>query len=228
MSLAPKLKRIRLFVGLCLALTAAVLSARAQEDWQTALAAMPLRTNVAELNSTNCLPIMLNAFQSNRTVKALIFLPEATDEFFWLHRARARLTNNTPTLLDAVNALTNQTLIRATFWPPLLLLRTAADPDRPLVTVHDRATVTRIQQRRFVPHALYNDRNWDFLLPILKKTSGAAITPRLYSKYSFHFYRPCFVAWDLSAWEGLEAVSLASKTVFTVEKKQVNFTGDTR
>jgi hypothetical protein len=228
MSAASKTNFVRLFVGLCLGLSASVFNARSQEDWQTALAAMPLRTNIAELNASNCLPILLGAFQSNHTVKALIFLPEATDEFFWLHRARAKLTNDTPTLLDAINALTNQTYIRATFCPPLLLLRTAADPDQPLVTIHDPATAARIQQRRFVPHALYDDRDWDFLLPIMKKTSGATITPKLHSKYSFHFYRPCFAAWDLSAWEGLEAVSLASKTVFTIEKKQVDFIGDPR
>ncbi len=44
---------------------------------------MPLGTNVTELNRTNCVGIMLRAFQSNNVVKALIFMPGATDEFYF-------------------------------------------------------------------------------------------------------------------------------------------------
>src|SRR5450631_2184745 len=85
------------------------------ETWQDVLGRMPLGTNVAELNRTNCVKIMLPALQSNDVVKALIFMPGATDEFYFHRRGTASLTNASPTLLDAVSALTNQTLIRATF-----------------------------------------------------------------------------------------------------------------
>ena len=61
--------------------------------------------------------ILLNSFRRNPAVQALIFMPGATDEFYFFRRARARLTNNAPTLLDAVTALTNQTYIRATLEP---------------------------------------------------------------------------------------------------------------
>ena len=57
--------------------------ALAGEPWQDALARMPLgvpQNGVIELNRTNCVPLMLDAFQSNGVVKALIFMPGATDE----------------------------------------------------------------------------------------------------------------------------------------------------
>src|ERR1043165_7155168 len=86
----------------------------AEETWQSALDRMPLNTAVTELNRTNCVEVLLNALQPDATVKALIFMPGATDEFYMFNRAKAALTNAAPSLLDAVNALTNQTYIRAT------------------------------------------------------------------------------------------------------------------
>src|SRR3974377_2143686 len=91
----------------------------AAQTWQAALGRMPLGTNVTQLNQTNCVDIMLRAFQSNDVVKALIFMPGATDEFYMFRRAKAELSVSKPTLFDAVSALTNQTLICATFRPPL-------------------------------------------------------------------------------------------------------------
>src|SRR6266478_1597228 len=104
-----------IFCVLVLAITS--VSSRAADDWPAALARMPLAGHVAQLNRTNCVEIMLNAFQSNSIVKALIFMPGATDEFYMFRRARAELTNAHPSLLDAVCALTNQTLIRVTAKP---------------------------------------------------------------------------------------------------------------
>jgi hypothetical protein len=218
----------RLIISWLCAFLGGAVAAGAGEPWETALGGMPLGTNVAELNETNCVKIMLRAFQSNATVKALIFMPGAIDEFYWEHRAKAELTNENPSLLDAVNALTNQTRIRATFRPPMLLLYTPPDLTEPGVTIRDAATARRIMQRRFVPHASYNDRDWDYMLPILRKTCGVDFRPGPFSRYSFHFYRHSFAAWNLTAWEGLEAVSLANRTVFTVDEDQVVFTDDWR
>src|SRR5258708_15644886 len=92
----------------------APLASQAADDWPAVLACMPLAGHVAELNRTNCVEVMLNAFQSNSVVKALIFMPGATDEFYMFRRARAVFTNAHPTLFDATCALTNQTLIRVT------------------------------------------------------------------------------------------------------------------
>ena len=143
-------------------------------------------------------------------------------------RARTSLTNSAPTLLDAVVALTNQTHIRASFRPPLLLLHTDEDSLDPLSEIKHADTAARIRQTPFVPHAVWNDRDWNFLLPVLKKTYGINFTPKLDSRNSFHFYRHSLAEWNLDGWEALEAIALAGKTRFTVERKQVNFEGDTR
>jgi hypothetical protein len=212
----------------CLSLCLAGLAAQAAETWQDALSRMPLGTNVAELNRTNCVKIMLPAFQSNDVVKALIFMPGATDEFYMFRRAKASLTNANPTLLDAVTALTNQTLIKVTFRPPLLLLHTDEDPLEPLVTIKDAALAERLERKKFLPHVVYNDRDYDFLLPILRRNPGLHFYPPLHSMQSFHFYRHSFAAWNLNDREALEAIALAGKETITIVGKRVLFEGDVR
>lgn len=189
---------------------------------------MPLAAPVAELNRTNCVDVMLRSFQSNATVKALIFMPGATDEFYMFKRARATFTNAAPTLLDAVTALTNQTLIRVTFLPPFLLLHSDEDPLTPLFTISDEPTAEKLRQRKFLPQALYNDRDWDFMMPVLERQLKMDFHPWPHRQDSWHFYRHSFAAWNLTGWEALQAVSLAGKETFTVERKRVVFTGDMR
>ncbi len=212
----------------CILLVLSTFTVRAQDEWRSVLAGMPLRTNVTELNTFNYVNTLLGAFQSNDTVKALVFMPGAVDTFFWQRETAARLTNASPSLLDAVIALTNQTRIRATFRPPWLLLHFDWDPLEPLEQIKDSAAADKIRAKRFPAHAVFNDRDWDYLLPILKKSTGVTVTPKLHSRYSYHFYRSSFAAWNLSSWEALELVSLASKTTFTVEKKKVTFKEDLR
>ena len=132
----------------CLALWLLVFTCRAAETWQAALGRMPLGTNVTQLNRTNCVGIMLGAFQSNDVVKAMVFMPGATDEFYFFRRAQADLTNSPASLLDAVSALTNQTLIRATFRPPLLLLHTDEDLLEPAIKVEHQPTADKLRQSR--------------------------------------------------------------------------------
>src|SRR5215469_1725058 len=79
-------------------------------DWLAALSRIPLDASVTELNRTNCIPVILNAFQSNDVVKAVIFMPGATDELYFFRRAHATLPAD-PSLADAIVALTNQTYI---------------------------------------------------------------------------------------------------------------------
>ncbi len=217
---------MRAFVCFCLCL--AHFAVAAVEPWQNALDLMPLGANITELNRTNCVNLMLRSFQSNDVVKALIFMPGATDEFYFFRRAKAELTNASPSLLDAVNALTNQTLIRVTFQPPLLVLHTDEDPLNVLADIKDSATASRIQQVQFVPHALYNDRDWDYLLPILKKSLRVKFSPKLHTTQSWHFYRHSFAGCNLNGWEALEAIAMAGKTKFTVEKNHITFSGDER
>jgi uncharacterized integral membrane protein len=219
----PAMMRLARCLGalilLLLALCCICSTAAAAVEWPSALQQMPLGVSVTELNRTNCVPILLNAFQSNRVVKALIFMPGATDEFYMFRRARAVLTNDSPTLLDAMHALTNQTLIRVTFFPPFLLLHSDEDPLEPQITVENQPLADKVKQAKFVEHANFNDRDWDFIQPILRKTLTADIQPWDHTYESFHFYRHSFAAWNLTGWEALEAVSLAGKAHVTLRHK---------
>src|SRR5215472_15022415 len=140
------------FGWLFLLFSVACVTASASEAWQNALAGMPLKPGVTELSRTNCVAEMLAAFQSNQVVKALIFMPGATDEFYMFRRAMAVLTNAEPSLLDAVTALTNQTFIRATFQPPFLLLHTVEDSLTPDIRVDDSQTRDKVQTVRVSGH----------------------------------------------------------------------------
>ena len=198
------------------------------EDWPQALSRMPLRTDARELNRTNCVALLLSAFQSNETVKALIFMPGATDEFYMFRRARAGLTQTRPTLYDAVQALTNQTLIRATFLPPLLLLHTDEDPLEPCIEIQHPATAEKLRNHRLVPHLALNDRDWGVVEPLLRKSLKVSVFPWGRSYDSWHFYRHSLAAWNLTGWQTLEAIALAGKTKCSVQRRRVMFEGDER
>lgn len=211
---------------LCLFICVAHLPLLAVETWESAIDQMPLNTTFTELNRTNCVEVMLRAFQSNDVVKALVFMPGATDEFYMFKRARAEMTNDSPTLLDAVSALTNQTLIRATFRAPFLLLHSDEDPLDLSITIESESAVEKLGRTRFVGHGLYNDRDWDFMQPILRDCLKADIKPWRGSRASWHFYRHSFAAWNLTGREALQAVAFAGKTAFTVRRKSaVDFKG---
>jgi hypothetical protein len=200
----------------------------AQPAWQEEFAKMPLTEKVSALDRHNCVRILLHSFQRNAAVQALIFMPGATDEFYFFRRAQARLSNSAPTLLDAVIALTNQTCLRATVVPPFLLLHTAEDPLEPMAVIEDQRTADRIKRQHFEKHAVYNDRAWDFVEPILAFDLDTHVTPRVGSHDAWHFFRHSFAAFDLNGWDALRAVALAGKTRFAVKKKLIAFAGDTR
>jgi hypothetical protein len=201
---------------------------RAQPSWQEEFAKMPLTEKVPELERHNVVRIMLNSFQRNGAVQALIFMPGATDEFYFFRRAHARLTNAAPTLLDAVMALTNQTYVRATLAPPFLLLHSREDPLEPIVVIEDQRTADRIKRHHFEKHAVFNDNDWDYVEPILAFDINTHLTPRIGSHDSYHFFRHSFAEYDLNGWDALRAVALANKTTFTVKKRWVAFAGDNR
>jgi hypothetical protein len=213
---------------LCLSVCLLQFALNAAETWQAALARMPLGANVTELNRTNCAGVLLGAFQSNNVVKALVFMPGATDELYFFRRARADLTNNPASLLDAVSALTNQTQIRATFRPPLLLLHTEEDLVEPEIHIEHQPTVDKLRQRRFVAHALYNDRDWDSLWRVFKKSFRTGLNPWPRTLNTRHFYRHSLAAWNLTAWEAVEAMALAEQTSVTVCRGQLVFELDMR
>jgi hypothetical protein len=198
------------------------------ETWQEALGRMPLGTNVSELNRSNCVSLLLRAFKKNGTVKALVFMPGATDEFYFFRRARARLETPFPTLLDALTALTNQTYIEVTYRSPFLLVHSAEDPVEPLIKVEDAPLAKKFRRKRFARRILFNDRQWDYIIRDLAICLNREILPPGGSHESFHFFRHSLAGYDLTDWEALEALSLADKTQVTIRKRAVVFEGDNR
>jgi len=213
---------------MCFCIWMTTLAVVAQESWQDALTRMPLNPAVRELDRSNCVEVMLRSFGSNETVRALVFMPGATDEFYMFRRARATITNNSPTLLDALEALTNQTRIRASFRAPLLLLHTDEDPLEPIGEIQDPGTEVKLEWTQFMAHAIYDDRDWDYLVPILSKKLKVRFSPARHSRNSWHFYRHSLAEWNLNGREALEAIALAGKTRFIVGHNNVNFSGDER
>jgi hypothetical protein len=213
---------------LCLSVCLLQFALSAAETWPAALSRMPLGTNVTQLNRTNCVGLLLRAFQSNDVVKALIFMPGATDELYFFRRAQANLTNNPASLLDAVSALTNQTLIRATFRPPLLLLHTGEDLLDPVFKIEHQPTADKLVQARFAAHGVYDDRDWDFMRKALKSSLHIDLLPWPRRHDSWHFYRHSFAEWNLTGWEALQATALAGETAVTIRRKQVVFEFDAR
>ena len=214
--------------ALAIALLTCLPEAGATENWREELSRMPLRQQIHELNRTNCVELMLTAFQSNTVVKALVFLPGATDEFYMYDRAKAQITNSSPSLLRAVDSLINQTRIRATFLSPMLLLHTDEERLEPKIVIQDEPTANKIRKAQLIPHLFCNDSTWDYLQPILRWSMRIDIRPWHNSSDSWHFYRHSFAGWGLNGWEGLEAAALAGKTRFTVKRKSVVFELDGR
>jgi hypothetical protein len=198
------------------------------ESWQDALGRMPLTAGVTELNRTNCVPLMLDAFRSNGVVKALIFMPGATDELYFFRRAHATLTNANPSLLDAVTALTNQTHIQATFQPPLLLLHTTEDSLDVIAAVKNKSTAAKLRQRLVPGRILLEDADWGVVRAVLKGKAGIGLRPFENTLPSWHFYRHNFAACGVTDWEMLETLALAGKTTFTVNWLTANFQPDRR
>ena len=223
-----KTNHVGRWIGLACFLSMAAAGAETPASWESALAGMPLPEGTRTLERTNCIPLMLDAFRPAPAVRALVFLPGATDEFYHFRRATARLSVTRPTLFDAVVALTNQTLIRASFRAPFLLLHALEDPTEPLVRIEHEATAARLRRNRFVEHANYSDRDWDFLQPVLERRLNVFVRPVKGTPASWHFYRHSFAGWGLSGMETLEATSLAGMTTFTVKRRTVDFIGDTR
>lgn len=202
--------------------------ALAGESWQDALSRMPLGTNVTELDRSNCVPLMLNAFQSNGVVKALIFMPGATDEFYFFRRAHATLTNSNPSLLDAVMALTNQTFIEATFQPPLLLLHTTEDALDGFATVKDESTAAKLRGRLVPDRLVFKDADWGNLRSVLDKKMSVWMQPDPDAPETWHFYRHSFAVCGVTQWEMLESIALAGKTTFTLHWLTAKFQPDGR
>ena len=202
--------------------------AYAGESWQDALSRMPLGKHVTELDRTNCISVVLNAFQSNDVVKAIIFMPGATDELYFFRRAHATLSGKNPSLADAIVALTNQTYIEADFHPPFLLMHKSGDALNPIAVIKHPTTATKLKTRIVPDHLLFNDSDWDDLRSVLRSKLSVGLRPFSNSPDSWHFYRHNFAACGLTQWELLEAIALSDKTTFSVHWWTADFRLDMR
>jgi len=73
---------VRSFISISLTVVFVCLAGvavEAEESWSSALALMPLPAGTHEIGSTNCVDVMLRSFRSNHLVRALVFMPGATD-----------------------------------------------------------------------------------------------------------------------------------------------------
>jgi hypothetical protein len=212
---------------LCLLLGLAFRGAQAEEPWQAALRRMPLAGHTTQLNQTNCVHLVLKSFQSNDTVEALVFTPGAADEIYLFGRVRVDLTNAaSPSLLDAVNALTNQSRIRVASRSPLLLLYVPGETLEPRIDVEHLPTADKLKQARFAAYHCFEDSDWDTVQPALRWSLRLDVRPWRDRSESWHFYRHNLVAWNLNGWETLEAIALANKTRVTVGRKRITFVLD--
>lgn len=203
-------------------------SGRTDAPWFDALSRMSLGGHVTELNRTNCIPLMLNAFQSNDVVKALIFMPGATDELYFFRRARAKLSGPDPSLADAIVALNRQTFIQAEFRPPFLVLHTTEDPLPPIAIAKDNSTAIKLQSRTVPGRLVFNDCEWDNLRGALKKKLSVSLRPLSNAPDTWHFYRNNFAACGVTQWQLLEAIAMSGQTTFTVHWLTADFKLDTR
>lgn len=200
----------------------------ADESWQDAFSKMPLGTDVTQLSRTNAIPLILNAFQSNSIVKALVFMPGAADEFVFLRRAHAKLTKANPSLTDAIVALTNQTYIQAELRPPFLLLYTTQDQLEPITVVKSKAAAAKLKGRTVPGRMVFCDSNWDDTRRTVAKKLSIEMLPFSNGLDSSHFWPNNFAACGLTQWELLEVVALSGKTTFTMHWLTVDFELDMR
>jgi hypothetical protein len=200
-----------------------ILPALADEAWEAELNRMPLATNRIHFSKSEPAEIILRALQTSVVVKAIVFLPSATDELYFNDRGSVVFTNSTPTVLDAISALTQHTGIRAIFRAPFLMLGETNDFFAPLLKSMDSPLFEKLRQKPFTPEWVMIDKEWDQLYPTLKKHLETRLAPLTGSSDSWHFYRTYFAAHDLNALEAVELVSLATKTEVAAEKHRLKF-----
>lgn len=198
------------------------------ETWREALRQMPLISGPVVLDQSNCAPVILNSFCSNATVKALIFMPGATDELYFFKRIKVAVTNAQPSVLDAMAALTNQSPLRVTFQSPFVLLYSGEDVLPLDYTIKHERTQKKLMRAKPLAHVESLDRDWSHLLRLIKNQVPAVLIPYEGTMGSWHFYRHTFAGWNLTPWEVLEAAAYAGKTRFTVVRNGVVFEVDPR
>lgn len=198
-------------------------AAFAQTNWQEALTRMTLPDGTNPVERENVIARLLQGFQPNPLVKAIVVLPAVSDDLYLINRDRPTLTLRATNLAQVVCLLTNATAIRATFQAPFLLLHRSEDFLAPRYTIEDTRAAGRLQSERHLPRALFLDLHWKKLRPLLNKALRPSIYPWSTAEESWHFARHNLAGWNLTDWELLMAVSLSGNTTYTVQKRRVTF-----
>jgi len=206
----------------------AITACASESAWPDALRTMPLGKHGLVLNRTNCAEVLLTGFKSNSTVKALIFMPGATDELYFFRRVNVTVTNANPTLLDAVTAITNQSPLRVTERDGFLLLFSCEDVLDLDIKIQHARTAEKLRTGKPLPPLLMLDRDWTQFLEATQKRVGSRLWPYRGTRESWHFYRHTFAGWGLTPWETLQAAAYSGKTRFVVIRGRVDFWLDER
>jgi len=168
---------------------------------------------------------ILGSFRRNPAVKGLIFMPGATDEFYFFRRAARPVDQQRATLLDAVRADEPDP-------PPRHVagaVSAVAHGGRPAGT---HSAGGRPEDRRRDPaaqirqQALYNDRDWDYLQHLLGFYLDMALVPSRVARLQ-SFLPQQFRGVRSNGWEALEATALAGNPIYSQEE-QIVFEGDAR
>ncbi|HMJ65587.1 MAG TPA: hypothetical protein VK615_09570 [Candidatus Binatia bacterium] len=198
-----------------------VLSAAAG-TWTDALSRMPLPPNTV-LSRDNCMRVVLEAFKSNGTVRAIAFLPGVSDDFYLLNREKPKLNAKASNLAEAIGVLTNLTDVRATFRDGLLLLHLACESVDVRITVKSERQAAKLKDGSSVHHVFWLDRHWDKVQPQLGSAIKIRIVPGTGSKDAWHFARCNVVGWNLNPWDLVTVTGLSSGTSVAIENRRVVF-----
>ncbi len=223
------LKRLLLLVGLIAAVvvqTSAV-DVSPEVAWakaRAALDAMPLPA-APPLTRSNAIRLILQSFAANDTIRAVVVLPGAVDDFHLVHRETPLPAIPARTLAGALEMLTNATAWRLTFDPvnARLLIHSATDRLRPAVQIEGSGVEARLQRRRSRSKLKWIDARWPSVQPALEQALGRWVKPQAEAEEAGHFERVNLAGQGLSELELLEAVSLASGARLVVSRREVRF-----
>src|SRR5258706_1350628 len=109
------------------------------QSWEEAMITMALPQEVV-INRDNCISVCLTNFPSNSTVKALIFLPGVSDDFYLINRDRPKLNIRAANIFEALRQITNATALKLTFNSPFLLVHVISDSTAHQVLAQHAAT----------------------------------------------------------------------------------------
>jgi hypothetical protein len=197
-----------------------LVSARGQ-DWRETLARTPFSKTSFQVYQTEPVELILKAFRPTGVLRGVVLMPGAADQIYFSDWGRVEL-GAAPSLLDALNALTNQARMSYSFVAPFLLIHLPRDTTNdPVTFVADAAA--KLHARKKLGEIFYLDRPYNRVLGELKKVTGLKANPDQRDPGSWHFYRLSLVGYDLSAPELLRAIAYGTKTSALVEKRRVVF-----